>query len=167
MAESRKSSFLEGNPLSCGITGASGRWEKPRGWESPPAQPKSIPALCPSVIFQLNGRTENFWRRNFILTEGKRAPGLWRRGSCWEGGAGSEQPAPAVDGPAAAQQLLPLHAANLVVVIPGQLRASSDPPGKEKTPHRMGEEGAPGKRRKDGMGVRQPESSLMNLCCED
>lgn len=42
---------------------------------------------------------------------------------------GSEQAAPAVDGPAAAQQLLALHAADLVVVIPGQLRAGSDPPG--------------------------------------
>lgn len=41
---------------------------------------------------------------------------------------GSEQAAPAVDGPAAAQQLLALHAADLVVVIPGQLRAGSDPP---------------------------------------
>lgn len=60
---------------------------------------------------------------------------------------GSEQAAPAVDGPAAAQQLLPLHAANLVVVIPGQLCASSDPPGKGKKPHGMGQETVPEKRR--------------------
>lgn len=47
------------------------------------------------------------------------------------GGAPLQQPPPALDGPAAAQQLLALHAAHLVVVIPGQLRPGPDPPAEE------------------------------------
>lgn len=50
--------------------------------------------------------------------------------------AGSQQPASAFDSPAAAQKLLALHAAHLVVVVPCQLRASSYPP--EKTGQETG-----------------------------
>lgn len=67
---------------------------------------------------------------------------------------GSEQPPPALDGPAAAQQLFALHAAHFVVVIPGQLRASTDPPGERRT--RL-------KGRGHSRGQEQPELPLPAL----
>lgn len=42
-----------------------------------------------------------------------------------------EQTPPALDGPAAAEQLLAFHAAHLVVVVPRELRARPDPPAGE------------------------------------
>lgn len=44
-------------------------------------------------------------------------------------GCGSQQSSAALGGAAAAEQHLPFHAADLVVVVPGQLRASTDPSG--------------------------------------